>query len=280
MLVVGYGKSAADAAYESSKVAKRTHLLFRTSRWPIPRKLAGVLPFKWGLLHRMTSALLPLYQHPTPLEKLLHGIGAPLVWAYWRLTELLLYFQCRLGSAFGQRLSLVPSMPIELSGFDHTTMVPRPAFYTRLRDGSIQPIQGEISSFDNDAVIVNRTQRLHVDVVILATGWQTDFKFLAKQVLQKLNRETDGLYLYRHLLHPDVPGLVLLGCNAITYEALTTFNLQARWLAELLKGNHELPADEVMRAEIEEMKVWKRSWMLESAGRGAMIGPHQLHYHD
>ena len=280
VVVVGYGKSGADAAFESSKVARETHLIVRTARWPIPRKLAGILPFKWGLLHRLTSALLPLYQRPSSFEVALHRFGAPLVWAYWRLTEILLFFQCQLGSARGTRTDLKPSMSIELSGFDHTTMVPRPMFYQRLRNGSINPIRGEIDEFTDDGIVLKDGQRLTADVVILATGWTTDYSFFDADVLDKLNREDDGCYLYRHLLCPAIPDLVFLGCNAVTYEAVTTFCLQARWLVELLKGRHRLPDHTTMVENIEEMKRWKRSWMINSAGRGAMIGPHQLSYHD
>ena len=123
--VVGYGKSATDAAIESAAAAKETHIIFREPHWPIPQKLAGILPFKWGLLHRLNSTLIPLYQYATPVEKVVHGLGKPLVWLYWRLVETLLYFQCQLGSRFGTRISLVPKEPIEIGAFSESTMVPR-----------------------------------------------------------------------------------------------------------------------------------------------------------
>ncbi len=156
VIVVGYGKSATDSALEATKVASHTSILFRMPRWPIPRKLAGVLPFKWGLLQRLASTMLPLYQQPSGLERVVHSLGAPLVWLYWRLTELLLYFQCRLGNAFGTRTSLVPPMPIELSGFDHTTMVPRPDFYRLVREGAINACRDEIEEFTERGVTLRR----------------------------------------------------------------------------------------------------------------------------
>lgn len=278
--IVGYGKGATDAALEAAKVATQTTLIFRMPRWPIPRKLAGVLPFKWGLLHRLTGVLLPLYQQPSSLERVVHSLGAPLVWLYWRITELLIYFQCRLGKAFGTRASLAPPMPIELSGFDHTTMVPRPEFYRLVRKGVINACRGEIATLTESGITLENGEQLEVDIVILATGWRTDYSFLGEEQLHKLNIEQDGFYLYRHMINPDLPNLVFLGCNAVTYEAIVTYNLQARWLAELLNGRHRLPERDEMIQNIEEMKRWKRSWMLASPGRGAMIGPHQLHYHD
>ncbi|MFQ5572352.1 MAG: hypothetical protein ACE5G0_21970, partial [Rhodothermales bacterium] len=109
--VIDFGKSATDAAVESAAVASETAIVFRRAHWPVPRKLAGILPFKWGMLNRMTSTLIPLYYRPSPLERLIHGAGKPLAWGYWRLVELLLYFQCRLGSRFGTRVSMVPDEP-------------------------------------------------------------------------------------------------------------------------------------------------------------------------
>src|SRR5262249_53539762 len=56
--VVGYGKSATDATLEAAAVADEVHIIFREAHWPVPRNLAGILPFKWGMLSRMTGALI------------------------------------------------------------------------------------------------------------------------------------------------------------------------------------------------------------------------------
>jgi len=96
--VVGYGKSATDIALEVAEVAETVHLIFRDVHWPVPRKLAGILPWKWGMLSRFTGALTPPYLHPTPIVRWINSLGRPPVWIFWRLVELLLYFQCRLGT--------------------------------------------------------------------------------------------------------------------------------------------------------------------------------------
>ena len=64
VVVVGYGKSATDAAVESAAVATKTDIVFRQTHWPVPRNLLGILPFKWGMLNRLTSTLDP--DVPTP----------------------------------------------------------------------------------------------------------------------------------------------------------------------------------------------------------------------
>ena len=92
--------------------------------------------------------------------------------------------------------------------------------------------------------------------------------------------EEDGVYLYRHMLHPNVPNMVFIGCNAATFCSILTYGLQARWLGELIKGNHQLPSEDAMLREIEDMKQWKRRWMPFSHARGARIQLHMLHFHD
>src|SRR5262249_25028086 len=86
------------AALEAASVGQEVHIIFREAHWPVPRNLAGILPFKWGMLSRLTGALSPPYLHPTPVVRWLNGIGKPLVWIFWRLVELVLYVQCRLGT--------------------------------------------------------------------------------------------------------------------------------------------------------------------------------------
>lgn len=147
----------------------------------------------------MTSALLPLYQQASELERVIHGVGAPLVGLYWRPASLLLYFQYRLGGALGSRTNLVLAMPIGLSGFDHTTMVPRPDFYRFLRKVMINPFRDEIASFTEQGITLKSGQQLEVNVVILATEWRTDYSFLNDNVIaERSSSTTPGTVTHGH----------------------------------------------------------------------------------
>lgn len=277
--VVGYGKSATDAAIESAEHADEAHIVFREPHWPIPQKLAGILPFKWGLLHRMNSTLIPPYQHATPVERMVHGAGKPLVWFYWRLVETLLRFQCRLGSRFGTRVSLVPEAPIEVGAFSESTMVPRGSFYRLARNDEIRLHRTTVEEYTATGLKLADGEHLDLDLVILATGWQTDFSFVEQAVWQRFGAEDDGFYLYRHILNPDVPGLFFVG-RASSISSILTYCLQARWIAELIRGNMKLPDADSMKRNVEEMKTWKRSWIPFSGARSARLIAHTQHYHD
>jgi cation diffusion facilitator CzcD-associated flavoprotein CzcO len=73
--VLGFGKSATDAALESSAVAAETSIIFRQPHWPVPPRLLNILPFKWAMLNRLTSTLIPLHYRPSTLERCVHTLG-------------------------------------------------------------------------------------------------------------------------------------------------------------------------------------------------------------
>ena len=277
--VVGYGKSATDAAVESAAVAAETTIIFREVHWPVPPMIAGILPFKWAMLTRMMSTLLPLYYRPTGFERVMHSLGEPLAWLWWRIVEILLSVQCRLWSRFGTRLSLVPKIPVEIDTFGESTMCPIPQFYRLLRKGVIIPQRTGIAEFTNNGLVLENGASVEADVVILATGWETDYSFLSENLRSSIGFEEDGFYLYRQMVHPGVPNLVFLGITS-TIECILTFNLQARWLGELIKGSHRLPSREDMLDNIEQIKAWKRKLMPFSEARGARLLLHLQHYHD
>jgi hypothetical protein len=120
---------------------------------------------------------------------------------------------------------------------------------------------------------------LDVDLVIMATGWQTDFGFITPDVWSRLRPEDDGFYLYRHIMNPNVPGLFFIG-RASSISSITTYSLQARWLASVLTQQVQLPSDDAMRRNIEEMRDWKKSWIPFSPARSARLIAHTQHYHD
>jgi cation diffusion facilitator CzcD-associated flavoprotein CzcO len=277
--VLGYGKSATDAALESAAVAKETHIVLREPHWPLPAKLAGILPVKWGLFNRLTSALIPLYQDPTPVERVMHTLGRPLAWFYWRLVELLIRVQFRLGSNFGRRVSLVPAKPIEIDSFGESTMLPRPDFYRLLRKGTIAGHRTTVAGYRPNGLVLGDGSELDVDVMVLATGWKTDFSFIAPDIWQQLEPSEDGFYLYRHILHPKVPGLYFIG-RASTISSILTYSLQARWLGAILAGRLSLPPEAEVTRNIEAMRVWKRALFPFSSARSARLIAHTQHYHD
>ena len=167
--VIGFGKSATDAALEACGVAKEVHLVFRRAHWPVPRKLAGLVPFKWGMLNRMTSALIEPYMRASPPVRLLHTVGKPLPWIYWRLVGLLLYVQFRLWTKTANGLSLVPETPIEIGCSDEATMVPRPAVYRAFREGRITAHLAGVVRLTETGLALTSGDEIEADKIVCAT---------------------------------------------------------------------------------------------------------------
>ncbi|UWQ27826.1 NAD(P)/FAD-dependent oxidoreductase [Leisingera sp. M523] len=277
--VVGYGKSAGDIAGAAIGVADKVHLVFRTAHWPVPRKLLGLLPFKWGMLTRLVAAMIPPYARPTPIVRGLHTVGYPLPWLFWRVVELLLGTQQKLGTKIANGNNLVPVHPIEYDAYSEVTMVPRPGFIENIRSGEISAHRSGLQRFTEKELILEDGDTLAVDCVVFGTGWKTGFRFLPEELRDALGEEPDGIYLYRHILHPGVPNLAFVG-RASSFMSVTTFALQARWLSEVVVGNIALPNEEGMRASIDALRRWKRSWMPVGPARSATLLLHMAHYHD
>src|SRR5262249_48876450 len=240
---------------------------------------AGILPFKWGTLSRLTGALSPPYLRPTPVVRWLNGIGKPLVWIFWRLVELLLYVQCRLGTKSAKGKNLVPSTPVNIDCFGEATMVPRPALYKSIRHGLIAAHRTEIAAFTRDGITLRDGDTLRVDCVVLCTAWKNDYSFLSKEARETLGTDEDGFYLYRQILHPHWP-TPLVTRRTSTFINTDAYCLRARGLAGLSAGRFVLPSREALLAEIAQLKAGNRAWMPFSAPRGARLLLHMLYYHD
>ncbi len=277
--VVGYGKSATDIARAAVGVADKVHLVFRTAHWPVPRKLLGLLPFKWGMLTRLVASMIPPYVRPTPLARALHTVGYPLPWLFWRVVELLLRGQQKLDTKIANGKNLVPDHPVEYDAYTEVTMVPRPGFTNMIRKGEISAHRSGLQSFSINALTLQDGDTLDVDCVVFGTGWKTGFGFLPDKLREDLGEGPDGIYLYRHILHPNAPNLAFVG-RASSFMSVTTFTLQARWLAEAVTGHVDLPTAHIMQTQINALRNWKQSWMPDGPSRSATLLLHMAHYHD
>lgn len=284
VVVVGYGKSATDAAVLAAEHAKKAFIVFREPHWPVPSVLLGGIPFKYALFNRFTHAMLPLHQHASSTMRHWHRYGKHAIWLFWRLVEKLITFQCGLNrprcGTSATSADLLPCQAIEKDGFSNSTMLPKKEFFHAIHSGTLGAHRDEIRSFTPDGVILSNGNTIECDTVVLATGWRTDYGFLPQAFRDRIGFEEDGFYLYRQIFHPEAPNLAFIGSNVTTYINILTHNLQARWLTELLNGRHQLPSRGDMLKEIESMKQWKRRFIPKSTSRAATLHLHMQQYHD
>jgi dimethylaniline monooxygenase (N-oxide forming) len=271
VVVVGFGKSALDVAGDVAKFAKQTSLVYRKAHWPIPMDVLGFLDVRRIYLTRLASAFLPLYQRPDKWVKTLHERFPSLVSGFWRLTECIIKFQYPL-----KECDALSDEPIEIDVFN-LDFLPRKEVYQLMQQGKIKNQRTSIKAFTETSIVLENGEEVACDVVIFGTGYKSNYSFLPKAF--KKSQEADGVYLYRHIIHPDLPNMAFIG-RAATFSNSLTSHLASVWLVNLLKGKFQLPDREQMLVEIEAIKQWKRSFMPAISSRATVIKLHMVHYHD
>lgn len=269
--VVGFGKSALDVAGEAAKFAKETALIYRKAHWPIPMDIFDILDVRRIYLTRLACAFLPLYQRPEQWEKRLHKFFPWLVSGFWRLTEAIIKLQYPLKAC-----NAMADEPMEIDIFN-LDFLPRKEVYQLMRKGVINNERSVIKKFTSHGLVLESGRKIDCDVVIFGTGYRANTAFLPDGF--KKTQESDGVYLYRHIIHPDINNMAFIG-RAATFSNSLTSHLASVWLINLLKGNFVLPDREKMREEIESIKQWKRGFMPAISSRSTVIKLHMLHYHD
>jgi len=202
----------------------------------------------------------------------LHAIPL-LLTLFWQLVAFIFQKQ------FGMPKQCVPKNGFIADFWGGHGILPHPDFFPLINAGSIKAIKGEIKTIKENSVVLASGEELPCDVIVAATGYKPIRSFLPAEVADQ--KEKDGFWLYRQMVHPSHPGLIFLNSETTTFTNITTASIQARWLAEMLAGTFELPSARDMQAQIEEMQEWKRSTMPNAgAARAYMIQTHQVHYYD
>lgn len=271
VVVVGFGKSALDVAGDAAKFAKEVTLVYRKAHWPIPMDVLNFLDVRRIYLTRLASALLPLYQRPDKWVKALHTQLPWLVSSFWRLTENIIKFQYPLKAC-----GVLPEEPIEIDIFN-LDFLPRKEVYQLMRQGKIINRKSQIKAFTESGIELEYGEHIDCDTVIFGTGYKSNYSFLPDAFKQ--TQDADGVYLYRHIIHPDLPNMAFIG-RAATFSNSLTSHLASAWLVNLLKGKFQLPNREQMLAEIEAIKNWKRNFMPDISSRATVIKLHMVHFHD
>merc|ERR1712060_86033 len=255
------------------KVAETSTLLFREMHWPVPRYLLNLVPFKWGTYSRFGHATLPMHWDIGATGRCLHRLAAPLKWFWWRIVELMFRLQ------FGLSGDFVPTTRL-----DHDVFTGGQILSYEFRDmhgaGKVGAQKGAIARFTETGVVLTDGTEMDVDIVVFGTGFTKSYAYLEPALRERLNRQSDGLYLYRNMFPTQVPDLCFVGSEVATFNNILTQGLQALWLKQVLIGEVSLPSLEAMEQTIAKEQTWKRSWMPKKGDRAAILQLHKMAYHD
>merc|ERR1711972_563108 len=203
----------------------------------------------------------------------LHFLASPLKWLWWRIVEIMFQFQ------FGLSGDLLPTTRIDQDLFTGGQILSY-EFRDMLNAGKVAAQKGAIARFTETGVVLADGSEMEADMVVFGTGFTKSYAYLEPALRERLNRQNDGLYLYRNMFPTQVPDLCFVGSEVSTFNNILTQGLQALWLRHVLAGQLTLPSVEAMDAVIETERAWKRSWMPKKGDRAAILQLHKMSYHD
>jgi dimethylaniline monooxygenase (N-oxide forming) len=120
-------------------------------------------------------------------------------------------------------------------------------------EGRIAP-RPEVVAVEGDVVSFADGSRAAFDAIVCATGYELDLPYLDGDVRAVLGVEGPYVDLYQRTLHPDLPGLGVMGQFVLQGPYFPVLELQARWLAGVWSGAIDAPSQEQMRAGIERYR--------------------------
>jgi hypothetical protein len=232
VVVIGWGKSAADIALAAAPVARSVTIVARHVGWKLPREI-GRVSFQRIMLSRAGEHLLwgPYRSlRGRILRRLTHPVRTRLV---RRLGEIVTR-QLEL-----DRRGLVPDVPADR--LDHL-----------LTDGLLEAIDDGRIVVRRDTRIVRLTDRngphaelqdgvvLPADVVVAATGYDQDLGLFTPATRRALTDEHGDLALVRYALPERLPNLAFVGW-VNTFRSLIGAEVQSAWVAAVMLGLMRVP---------------------------------------
>ncbi len=284
VVVVGFGKSAVDMASFAAPRAEAVHHVFLTARWLLPQHLLGIHLTRM-LFSRFGSVLMPSWTHPTAAERALHRYGGALVRGFWSGLRAALRAKARRaarghGAEGRARLEQVIPRHGLVPDLRSAAAIAPASYYADVAAGRIAPHETEIAGFVPNGVRLSRGEVLEADTVVLSVGsLSPSFPFLPDEQRSLLEGEPDGPQLYRHLVHPRIPGLGFVGLNH-SFLHLPCAEIGALWLAALWRGELTLPPVEEMERVVEEIRTWKRMNIAFEPSAGCAVSTRYQQYLD
>lgn len=222
VVVVGFGNSAVDIACEAARTSTgKVFISTRSGAYVLPKYILGK-PF--DTLNKYSVDWLPM-------------------WFKRALLSVCLWI------ARGRQESYGIPKPKRPLLSEHPTI--SQDLFSLAGHGKIH-IKPNILKLAGDSIIFEDGSQEKADILIYATGYKIAFPFFDKSFIDV--EETNDISLYKHVVHPDHPNLFFIGLVQPLGAIMPLAEVQAEWVARLLKGKSKLPSREVMLKDIERYK--------------------------
>ncbi|MEZ4905120.1 MAG: NAD(P)-binding domain-containing protein [Spirosomataceae bacterium] len=223
VLIVGIGNSAVDIACEAAKLhSGRVTISSRSGAYIVPN---------WFL--------------STPFDNLASPITSklPLALQRWLL-------QFSLFLARGRQEDYGVPKPNRPPLQEHPTVSQE---LLNLSGRGLIDFKPNIQAFNDKEVIFEDGTSATYDIVIYATGYKVTFPFLKDKAFDV--GDTNDFGLYKKMIHPDYPNLFFQALIQPLGAIMPLAEVQAKWMAKIIKGECVLPSREAMNRSIEQDKA-------------------------
>lgn len=277
VVVIGYGKSSCDVAVGLVDQSASMTVVARELIWKMPKKLGGVLNYKYLFLTRMGEALFP-YIHLKGFEKFLHGAGKPVRNSMLGSVQSLITKQLKL-----KKLNAQPRGSFERIARSTVSLV-TDGFFKLVEQGRIAikrdtAISELVVEGGKRFAILKSGEKIPADIIICGTGWRQEVPFLDADTQARIMDDRGNFRLYRCILPMDVQNLAFNGYNSSFFSPLSA-EVGALWVAALIAKGLKLPST-AQQLEITDHRL---RWMEERTegkhARGTNIIPFSMHQID
>jgi dimethylaniline monooxygenase (N-oxide forming) len=277
VLVIGYGKSSCDVAVGLADTAGSMTVVARDLIWKMPKKLGGVLNYKYLFLTRMGEALFP-YIRLKGFEKFLHGAGRPVRNSMLGSVQALITRQLKL-----KKLGALPRGSFEQIARSTVSLV-TDGFFDQVAKGRIAikrdtAIQQMVVVGGQRFALLKSGEKIPADIVICGTGWRQEVPFLDGDLQKRIIDERGNFRLYRHILPTGLRNLAFNGYNSSFFSPLSA-EMGALWVAAYLGGAVKLPDERTQREVTDNRLRWMEERTEGKHARGTNIIPFSMHQVD
>ncbi|HWE63608.1 MAG TPA: NAD(P)-binding domain-containing protein [Chloroflexota bacterium] len=236
VVVVGMGNSAMDIAVESSYVAQHTYLSARRGAYVIPKYLFGrpgdLLPFPLNLgdprIPQRLRRRIPWRVRQTVMQRVLRlAVGRPEQYGLPRPEHGILQAHPTVSDTILSRLA-------------HRAITPKPTI-AELLGHRVRFVDGSLEE---------------VDVIVYCTGYKISFPFFDPDFISAPDND---LPRFMRVFMPDINNVFFVGFVQPWGAIMPIAEVQAKWVADYLRGIYALPSPPAMRAAMES----ERSEMFE-----------------
>lgn len=277
VVVIGYGKSSCDVAVGLVDAAASMTVVARELIWKMPKKLAGVLNYKYLFLTRMGEGLFP-YITLKGFEKFLHGAGRPVRNSMLGSVQGVITRQLKL-----KKLGTLPRGSFERIARSTVSLV-TDGFFDLVAKGRIAikrdtAIDQLIVEGGRRFALLKTGEKIPADIVICGTGWRQEVPFLDADLQARIMDQRGNFRLFRCILPTGVRNLAFNGYNSSFFSPLSA-EMGSLWIAAYLAGALDLPPEAEQLAITDRRLRWMEERTEGKHARGTNIIPFSMHQID